>query len=122
VVEWTPILRRRHLTRTNQLASSTTLTGRPAATTTAGTTAAEPHRQAATLLHVFSSADLGGFHGTTAEAYVRWLQFGAFSPIFRTYVRSVAGSLYFRSDSYKCKTLVLLLTGRPLCGGDDGRI
>ena len=38
------------------------------------------------MLWVYYSADLGGFRGQTqAENYVRWLQWGAFAPIFRTH-------------------------------------
>ena len=56
--------------------------------------------EAATMLHVYSSADLGGFHGTTAENYVRWLQWGAFTPIFRTHGSSDNEKRIWTFESY----------------------
>eukprot|EP01065_Artemidia_motanka_P009447 TRINITY_DN1482_c0_g1_i2.p1 TRINITY_DN1482_c0_g1~~TRINITY_DN1482_c0_g1_i2.p1 ORF type:complete len:865 (+),score=254.11 TRINITY_DN1482_c0_g1_i2:79-2673(+) len=56
---------------------------------------------AATLLYVYYSADLGGFHNTKPEEYVRWLQWGAFTPIFRTHGSSDNDKRIWKFSTYE---------------------
>ena len=58
-----------------------------------------------------AGADLGGFHGTTDENYVRWLQWGAFSPIFRTHGSSDNEKRIWKFGTYELLADAMRLRG-----------